>query len=137
MSASKTVAFVCLHGSAKSLISAEYVNRLARNHGLALTATTSGPEPDAAVPGNVIAGLLRHGIDARARVPERLSTEALARAGYIVSFGCDLTGLVNPGTPIERWDDCPAVSEDFEIAWNFITARVDRLLGRLAAGEAI
>ena len=132
MSTPRTVAFVCLHGSAKSLIAAEYLNRLARDHGLALAATTSGPEPDAAVPPDVIAGLLHHGIDARARVPERLSAAALARADHIVSFGCELRGLVKPDTPIEHWDDCPAVSDDFEIAWAFITGRVDRLRQRIA-----
>jgi arsenate reductase (thioredoxin) len=129
----KTVAFVCLHGSAKSLIAAEYLNRSARERGLALTATTSGPEPDAEVPANVIEGLLGRSIDARARVPERVSAAALAKADNIVSFGCDLTGLAKPGAPIERWDECPAVSADFDIAWAFIPARVDRLLERLAA----
>ncbi len=97
-----------------------------------LTATTSGPEPDAAVPQNVIDGLLRHGIDARARVPERLSAEALARADHIVSFGCDLSAAAAKETPIEHWDDCPAVSDDFDIAWAFITGRVDRLRQRIA-----
>ena len=128
----KTIAFVCLHGSAKSLIAAEYLNGLARDHGISLKATTSGPEPDPAVPPNVIAGLLRHGIDARARIPERLSAAALAKADHIVSFGCDLSGIAEPGTPIERWDGCPAVSDDFEIAWAFITGQVDRLLKRIA-----
>ena len=37
------VAFVCLHGSAKSLIAAEYFNRLAREKSLPLRATTPGP----------------------------------------------------------------------------------------------
>jgi len=53
------VAFVCLHGSAKSLIAAEYFNRRAAAQGVPLSATTSGPEPDAAVPDNVVAGFKR------------------------------------------------------------------------------
>jgi arsenate reductase (thioredoxin) len=129
--ATRTVAFVCLHGSAKSLIAAEYLNRLARDRGLALSATTSGPEPDAQVPQNVIMGLLGHGIDARAIVPQLVSAAAMAKADYIVSFGCDLAGVVGSGTPFERWDDCPAVSDDFDVAWTFITGRVDRLCDRL------
>ena len=52
------LAFVCLHGSAKSLIAAEHMNGLARSCGVAVEATTSGPEPDAEVPANVIDGLL-------------------------------------------------------------------------------
>ena len=103
----QTVAFVCLHGSAKSLIAAEHMGRLARDHGVSLTATTSGPEPDDEVPPHVIGGLLQHGVDASHRTPEKVSAKALAHASHIVSFGCDLKGLglVGKDRAIERWDD--------------------------------
>jgi arsenate reductase (thioredoxin) len=78
----KSIAFVCQHGSAKSLIAAEYAGVFARKHSLDLTATTSGPEPDSEVPPNVIEGLLRHGIDTRSKVPQRVTAEALARGPY-------------------------------------------------------
>jgi arsenate reductase len=135
MQEAKTVAFVCLHGSAKSLIAAEYMSRLARDSGLAISATTSGPEPDAEVPANVIEGLLRYGIDARRRVPERVSAQALTKAGHIVSFGCDLADLVGERA-VEHWDDCPAVSDDFDIAFAFITQRVETLFGRLSVASS-
>jgi arsenate reductase (thioredoxin) len=133
----KTVAFVCLHGSAKSLIAAEHMGRLARARGAALTATTSGPEPDAEVPPHVIEGLLKHAVDASHRVPEKVSAKALAQASHIVSFGCDLKslGLVGEDRVIEHWDDCPAVIDDFEIAYAFITKRVEQLFDRLVAKE--
>jgi protein-tyrosine-phosphatase len=131
----KTVAFVCLHGSAKSLIATEHMIRLARARGAAFTATTSGPEPDAEVPPHVIEGLLKHGVDAGHRVPEKVSAKALAQASHIVSFGCDLKnlGLVGEDRVIEQWDDCPAVIDDFEIAYAFITKRVEQLFDRLDA----
>jgi protein-tyrosine-phosphatase len=132
MNEPKTVAFVCLHGSAKSLIAAEQMNRLAQDRGVALSATTSGPEPGAEIPSNVVEGLLRRGIDVRHRVPEGVSAQALARAVHIVSFGCDLKGLVGAGRVVEHWDDCPAVSDDFDTAWSFITARVEQLFERLS-----
>jgi protein-tyrosine-phosphatase len=132
MNTTTHIAFVCLHGSAKSLIAAEYLNRLARERGQSIAATTSGPEPDREVPANVIEGLLRHGIDVRRRVPQRVTTEALAHAAHIVSFGCDLAPLA-PGRTVEHWDDCPAVSDDFDVAWTFITGRVDDLLKRMTA----
>ena len=131
------VAFVCLHGSAKSLIAAEHMGGLAKARGVALTATTSGPEPDAEVPANVIEGLLKRGIDVRDRIPQRVSAEALARAVHIVSFGCDLEGLVGAQRPVEHWDDCPAVSDDFDIAYAFITGRVERLFDRLYGGTPV
>jgi arsenate reductase len=125
------VAFVCLHGSAKSLIAAEVFNRLAQEKQLAFAATTSGPEPDPEVPPNVIEGLLSHAIDVRGYRPTMISAAGLADADLIVSFACEAGARLAPGNPVERWDDCPAVSADFETAWRFITGRVERLVSRL------
>lgn len=127
----KNIAFVCLHGSAKSLVAAEYLNYRARERGLDMSATTSGPEPDSKLPSNVIEGLLLHGVDASKRVPERVAAVNLTHADHIVSFGCDLKDFVAAGRPVEHWDDCPAVSDDFDIAWWFITERVEQLIERL------
>jgi arsenate reductase (thioredoxin) len=129
---SQNIAFVCLHGSAKSLIAAEYFNRLATQKGLPFRATTSGPEPDADVPGNVVAGLKGRGIDVGQYKPTLIAAERLAGADLIVSFACDAGRRLAPGKAEERWDDCPAVSEDFDIAWAFIAGHVDRLMARLA-----
>jgi arsenate reductase len=126
------VAFVCLHGSAKSLIAAEYLNRLAREKALSLRATTSGPEPDAEVPGNVVEGMRSRGIDVQAYKPTLITADQLNDADLIISFGCDAGRRLAPGKPEERWDECPAVSDDFDIAWEFITGRVEKLFARLA-----
>jgi protein-tyrosine-phosphatase len=134
MSVKKNIAFVCLHGSAKSLIAAEYLNRRARECNLEMSATTSGPEPDPEVPSNVIEGLRHRGIDGSTRVPERVTAQKLSSADHIVAFGCDVKDLVGPDRVIERWDDCPAVSDDFEVAWSFITGRVEGLIDRLRTG---
>ncbi len=129
------VAFVCLHGSAKSLIAAEQFNRLAAARGLPLEATTSGPEPDAEVPANVVAGFKARGIDVSGYKPALIAANQLAGADLIVSFACDAGRRLAPGKPEERWDDCPAVSDDFDIAWGFITSRVEQLLARLRRDE--
>jgi len=130
----QNVAFVCLHGSAKSLIAAEYFNRLAREKSLAARATTSGPEPDPEVPPNVIEGMQSRGIDVAAYKPALVNADRLKQADLIVSFACDAGRNLAPGKTEERWDDCPAVSDDFDIAWDFITKRVDGLIARIAAG---
>lgn len=123
-----TVVFVCLHGSAKSLIAAEYFGRLAAERGLDVRATSAGIEPDADIPLNVIAGLLQDGIDVRGRRPRHLTAEELARASHVVSFSCDLGKVAPPGLTVERWDDIPAVSADFDTARDVIVARLQRLL---------
>jgi|ERR1043166_659780 len=130
------IAFVCLHGSAKSLIAAEYFNRLARKNRLPFAATTSGPEPDPEVPLNVIEGLLSHAIDVRGYRPTMISANGLADASLIVSFACESGARLAPRNPVERWDDCPAVSADFETAWRFITGRVEQLVTRLEHAPA-
>jgi hypothetical protein len=128
----RKIAFVCLHGSAKSLIAAELCRRLAAKRGLAIETTTSGPEPDGEIPANVVEGLSGDGIDVRGRKPLRVSKAGLADAGHIVSFGCALDGMAPPGIAVERWDDCPAVSDDYATARRFIAARIEELLDRLA-----
>jgi arsenate reductase (thioredoxin) len=126
----KNVAFVCLHGAAKSLIAAAYFNRIAREKGLAVSASTSGPEPDPEVPPYVIDGLLEKGIDVRGQRPVLIDARSISEADLIVSFACDAGTKLAPGTPSEGWDDCPAVSDGFAPAWQFITPRVDQLIDK-------
>lgn len=122
------VAFVCLHGSAKSVIAAEYLNRRAVERGLALRATAAGLEPDATIPSYVTQGLQAHGIDVSKRLPVAVTPAGLAPASRVIAFGCEIGDARPPSAPVEQWSDCPAVSEGFEPAWRYITARVDRLL---------
>jgi protein-tyrosine-phosphatase len=122
------VAFVCLHGSAKSVLASEYLNRVAGERGLAFRATASGREPDETIPENVVEGLLRKGFDVRGRKPRAATAHRVEEADVVVSFGCDLDGIVPTARTIELWSACPAVSDDFDAAWLFITGRVDRLL---------
>lgn len=129
----QTIAFVCLHGSAKSLIAAEYLTRLAKKRGIGVVGTTSGPEPDAEVPENVVAGMHTRGFDVQHLKPHMLTAERLQNASRIVSFGYDVSALNKSGAPVEQWADCPAVSDDFDVAWDFITRRVEALLDKFAA----
>jgi protein-tyrosine-phosphatase len=128
MKTSRAVLFVCLHGSAKSVIAAEYFARLVAERGLNVHATSAGTEPDPDIPPHVIEELLRDGIDVRGRRPRLVTREELANASHVVSFGCDLSRVAPPGLAIERWDDVPAVSADFATARDAIVARLRRLL---------
>jgi len=122
------VLFVCLHGSAKSLIAAEYFNRMAAARGLGARATSAGTEPDDAIPPRVIQGLRADGIDVEGRRPQRPTPADVAGAAAVVTFACDLGELASRASRIERWDDVPAVSEDFKRARDVIVARVTGLL---------
>jgi arsenate reductase len=127
----RTVLFVCLHGAAKSVVAAAEFERLARARGVDARAASAGTEPDAEIAPVVVARLLQEGIDLRGLRPRRVTPEDVARASRVVSFGCDLGDLTLPGVPVERWDDVPAVGEDFDRARAAITARLQRLLESL------
>ena len=126
-----TVLFVCLHGGAKSLIAAEYFNHLARERGVALGAESAGLEPYAEVPAPVIAGLARAGFDVHEYVPRQLSTAQVTDAAHIVTFECELPTAM-PDLQIERWNDVPMVSDDFQRARDEIVSRVSQLVDKLA-----
>lgn len=122
------VLFVCLHGSAKSLIAAEYFNRLAAARGLPARATSAGTEPDDAIPPRVTQGLGADGIDVQGRQPRRPTQADVDGCVVVVTFACDLGDLASRAPRIERWDDVPAVSEDFKRARDVIVTRVTTLL---------
>jgi arsenate reductase (thioredoxin) len=125
--------FVCLHGSAKSLIAAEYLSHKARERGIDAIASSYGEEPDPAVPSHVVENMAAKGFDLRGRVPKAVSADVLANADEVITFGCDLTALLPPGTKAASWAACPAVSDGFPPAWDFITGSVDTLLERMTA----
>jgi arsenate reductase len=124
----KTVAFVCLHGAAKSVLAAACFERLAAARGVGVRAIAAGTEPDSEIAPAVLRALLSEGIDLRGEKPRPATREDLAGAVAVVSFGPDLSGLVPPGRPIVRWDDVPALSEDFDAGRAAILARLPALL---------
>jgi arsenate reductase (thioredoxin) len=128
MTTSRKIVFVCLHGAAKSVIAAAFLNRLADERGLDARATAAGIEPDAEVPSAVREGLLRDGLDVGLLRPRRVTRDDLSSAWRIVSFGCDLRDVAPPGRAVERWDDVPLVSDGFPAARDAIAERVRRLL---------
>jgi protein-tyrosine-phosphatase len=73
------------------------------------------------------------GIDVQAYRPTLIAADQLIDADLIVSFACDAGRKLAPGKPEKRWDACPAVSDDFNIAWDFITTRVETLIERIDA----
>jgi protein-tyrosine-phosphatase len=126
-----TVLFVCLHGSAKSVIAAEHLARMASERGIVLSVASAGLEPDDDIPPHVIAGLAADGFDVRDRVPRGVKPEQLRTADYVVSFGCDVGAQASQTSArarFIRWDDVPAVSEDYGTARSVIVRYLDGFL---------
>ncbi len=91
MASVRSIVFVCLHGAAKSVIAATYLNHLSTERGLNIRATAAGIEPESEVPPQVREGLLHEGLDVRHYRPRSVTLEELAAAWRAVSFGCDLS----------------------------------------------
>ncbi len=123
-----TVAFVCLHGAAKSVLAAACFEQLAAARGVPVRALSAGTEPDPEIAPAVLRALLAEGIDLRGERPRHATQETLAGAAAVVSFGPDLSGLVPPGRAVVHWDDVPALSEDFAAGRAAILARLPALL---------
>lgn len=132
---SPVVVFVCLHGAAKSVIASEHFRRLSAERGLDAAVACAGTEPDAEIPPRVIAGLLADGIDVRGQRPRAIARADLERASHVIVFGCDLAAVAPPGLAVERWDEVPAVSEDYGRARDVIATRVRDLVDRVLASR--
>jgi hypothetical protein len=61
-----------------------------------------------------------------------VTSDDIASASRIVTFGCDLPAL-GPTVAVDRWDDVPPVSDGYEVARDDIDARVARLVDELDA----
>jgi arsenate reductase (thioredoxin) len=129
------VVFVCLHGSAKSVIAAEYLKRLAAERGMNVETMSAGIEPDEAIPPRVTQGLAADGIDVHDRRPVSVTEDILRDADHIVSFGCDLASLAPRNIPLHDWSDVPAVSDGFDTARQAIQERLVSLLDQLSRVE--
>jgi arsenate reductase (thioredoxin) len=132
MTTTPTVLFVCLHGSAKSVVALEHFRRLAKQRGVTVVADSVGLEPDAKIPSRVIEGLADDGIDVRGRHPRGLTAADVAQASHVVTFACDLGALDSASAMRERWDDVPAVSDGYKSARDAIVAHVTSLLDSLS-----
>ena len=63
MSTPPFILFVCLHGSAKSVIASQYFRRVASERGIAADTAAAGTEPDPEIPPGVVRGLGADGFD--------------------------------------------------------------------------
>lgn len=136
MAQTPTVVFVCEHGSAKSIIAAAHLNRLARERRLNLRAVARGTDPDATIPPHVLQGLLAEGLRPDQGKPGRLSPDDLRSAIRLIAF-CDLPREYHGQVPVERWSDVPPVSQGYEPARDMIAQHVSALLDALSRSKEV
>ncbi len=128
--ARQRVLFVCLHGSAKSVVAAVHFRRQAAARGLTVDAVAAGLEPDPELAPAAVKGLAGDALSPAPARPRPVTLYDLSTAARVVSFGCDVAPRA--GQPLDRWDDVPAVSEGYAAARDRIVGHVERLITELA-----
>ncbi|MGH6953061.1 MAG: hypothetical protein ACREGL_02695 [Alphaproteobacteria bacterium] len=128
MASPPKIVFVCLHGAAKSVLAAALFSREAARARVPVEAIARGIEPDPEVSAAAAHGLLAEGLDVRGGRPRALTSEDLAGASRVIAFGCDVSGMVPPGVPVEQWVEVPAVSEGYARARAAVVSHFPGLL---------
>lgn len=134
--AKSTILCVCSHGAGKSVLAAEYFNRLAQEAELPYVAVAmAADEPFAAVLDPVAELLRREGVDVHSFEPRRVRVDDVRTAAKVISVGCDLSALV-PTASLEVWDDVPQPSQDLPGSAAAIRQHVAKLVEELRGESA-
>jgi len=129
-----TVVFVCEHGSAKSVIAAAHFNRLAAEKGLPYRAVARGTNPDEKIPAIVSNGLSADRLTVSGWQPTRVSAKDVQIAIQTITLGTELPKSIPIAAPrLTKWNDIPAVSENYAAAQEAIVRHITELLRQLAA----
>jgi arsenate reductase (thioredoxin) len=129
----KQVLFVCERGNVKSLMAASYFNQLATERNLPLRAISRGVAPNStSVPPAIIAGLASEGIEVSKYRPQALDAGDASKVLHVVTIGTDLPRSTRPADAnVERWDDVPAASTNYDAARDSLRVHVRDLVERL------
>jgi arsenate reductase len=128
----RTVVFVCEHGSAKSIIAAAHFNRIAESKALPYRAISRGVHPDAEIPANIKAGLLEDGLDVSAWKPKLIANDDVGKAERVVTLQCELPKSNSiESSKLVEWDGIPPVSDGFTKTRSAIVERIEELLKTL------
>lgn len=121
------IVFVCEHGAAKSILAAAYFNKMATEMGSDLRAIARGTEPDAELSQQTVKGLFEDGLQLTESTPQKLTKEDLESAQRVIAFS-ELPIEYQPKSIVERWNDVPPVSEDYEKPRDIIIGHIRHLL---------
>jgi len=88
-----TVAFVCVRNAGRSQMAAAFGEREVERRGTDVEVITGGTRPADEAHGVVADVMEEEGFDIRDRKPREITAEELADADYVVTMGCDASGV--------------------------------------------
>ena len=131
----KTVLFVCVGNTFRSVLSEELFNARAPSGWVAESAGVS-PEPRVAAPVEWL--LAEKGIKLKKRTPRLVTQEMVARASRVVTFGCLDRCPVGVEPKSEDWPfpgSTDKTAAELRQIRDGISSRIDDLLDRLTGRE--
>jgi len=129
------VLFVCEHGNVKSLMAASYFNKLAQEHQLPFHAISRGNAPNSTtVPPAIIQWLRGDGFDVSSFHPSAVKASDVSASQRVIIIGTTLpvNSHVVAEAKIERWDDVPPASDDYDAARDSLKRHIKKLVEELA-----
>ena len=106
MSDKPTVLFVCVHNAGRSQMAAGYLQALAGEEIIVLSA---GSAPKGQINPVAVQVMAEEGIDIANNVPKLLTVEAVKESDVVITMGCGDACPIFPGKRYEDWElDDPA-----------------------------
>jgi hypothetical protein len=126
---SKTIVFVCLHGSVKSQVAAAHFNRIAAEQGLPFSAISRGIDVDGSIPTRIRDGLSLDGLEPTD--PRPLTAADAMTAVKVIAFDPVPDGKRGEAE-VNYWSDVPMPTQDYVAARDVIVSHIDHLVPALA-----
>ena len=102
MTTMKKILFLCVHNSGRSQMAEAFVNQLAKDKVVAISA---GMDPATRVNATVVAAMHELGIDIGKQEPKLLTLEMLEGAYRVITMGCSVAEVCPASfIPTEDWD---------------------------------
>lgn len=127
------VVFVCEHGAAKSVVAAQYFNKLAAERGLGVRAIARGADPQADLSVSAVKGLKEDGLPPNPGAPRPLTASDLRSSARVVAFDCEEPAMKALRGMDACWDDVPATGDDYARARDRIRAHVEAMVEQMIA----
>jgi arsenate reductase len=125
----KKIMFVCEHGAAKSVIAADYFNKLAKERGLAFEAVCRATHPDSTLNDGTRAGLKSDNIKPNLS-PQKISLTDTTNVKRIILF-TPLPKDFKTGIKIEDWSSIRNIDSDYSNRRDAIVKQINVLLDSL------
>jgi arsenate reductase len=122
---SKTVLFVCEHGSAKSIVAASHFTKLAKSAGLNVNVLSRGTNPDKAIPAKINEYLSQDDLPQYRNAPEQLKRSDIKAADYVVTF-LPLPDSIDQSN-VQLWR-VPSFESGYPVARDSIINHIHRMI---------